>query len=82
MGEQKKMKTAVIGCGMISDIYIRNLSKLFSIIDLVAIANRNVDKAKEKAAFFGIEKAMSIDDVAGDSEIELAVVLTPPEFRS
>ncbi len=77
MGEQKKMKTAVIGCGMISDIYIRNLSKLFSIIDLVAIANRNVDKAKEKAAFFGIEKAMSIDDVAGDSEIELAVVLTP-----
>ena len=33
---------------MISDIYIRNLSKLFSITELTTLSNRNVDKAREK----------------------------------
>ncbi|WP_051207522.1 Gfo/Idh/MocA family protein [Butyrivibrio sp. AE3006] len=77
MSEMRKLKTAVVGCGMISDIYIRNLAQLFSVTDLVAIANRTVDKAKEKAGFFGIPKAMTIDEVAEDPEIELVVVLTP-----
>ena len=77
MSEIKKMKTAIVGCGMISDIYIRNLSCLFNIIDLVAISNRSLGKAKEKADQFGIEKVLSIDEVADDPEIELVVVLTP-----
>ena len=33
----QKVKTAVIGYGMISSIYIRNLSRLFSVIDLDAV---------------------------------------------
>ena len=33
----KPVKTAVIGCGMISNIYIRNLKDLFHIIDLTAV---------------------------------------------
>ncbi len=77
MGDRKKMKTAVVGCGMISDIYIRNLVKLFDITDLVAVSNRSMNKAEEKAEFFGIPKVMTIDEVADDPEIELVVVLTP-----
>ncbi len=77
MGNISKVKTAVVGCGMISDIYIRNLSSLFTITDLVALSNRNLDKAKEKAAFHKIDRVMSIDEVAADPEIELVVNLTP-----
>ncbi|WP_049945186.1 Gfo/Idh/MocA family protein [Butyrivibrio sp. AC2005] len=73
----KKVKTAVIGCGMISDIYIRNLKELFDIIDLVAIANRSMNAAKEKAETFGIDRVMTIDEVATSEDIELVVNLTP-----
>ena len=73
----QKVKTAVIGCGMISSIYIRNLSRMFSVIDLVAVANIHLDGAQARAAEFGIPKAMTIDEAAADPEIELAVNLTP-----
>lgn len=73
-----KVKTAVVGCGSISSIYIRNLKSLFSIIDLVALCNRTRSKAEEKAAQFGVPKVMTLEEVAADPEIELVVNLTPP----
>ena len=33
MEKMQKVKTAVVGCGMISTIYIKNLVNMFSIID-------------------------------------------------
>lgn len=73
-----KVKTAVVGCGSISSIYIRNLKSLFSIIDLVALCNRTRSKAEEKAAQFGVARVMTLEEVASDPEIELVVNLTPP----
>ena len=73
----RKVKTAVIGCGMISSIYIRNLSRLFSVIDLAAVCNIHREGAEARAKEFGIPKAMTIDEAAADPEIELAVNLTP-----
>ena len=75
--ELRKVKTAVVGCGKISDIYIRNLQKLFDIIDLTTISNRTMDAAKKKAEQFGIENVMTIDEVASSKDIELVVNLTP-----
>ena len=74
---ERKVTTAVVGCGMISNIYIKNLKNLFSIIDLVAVANRNRAAAEQKAAEYGIERVMSIDEVAADPAIELVICLTP-----
>lgn len=73
-----KVKTAVVGCGAISSIYIRNLKSLFSIIDLVALSNRTRAKAEEKAAQFGVPRVMTLEEIAADPEIELVVNLTPP----
>ncbi|MBR3017323.1 MAG: Gfo/Idh/MocA family oxidoreductase [Clostridia bacterium] len=73
----QKVKTAVIGSGMISSIYIRNLSRLFSVIDLVAVCNIHREGAEARAKEFGIPRAMTIDEAAADPEIELAVNLTP-----
>ena len=50
----QKVKTAVIGCGMISSIYIRNLSKMFSVIDLVAVCDVRKEAAEARAKEFGI----------------------------
>ncbi len=73
----KKVKTAVVGCGMISSIYIKNLKNLFSVIDLAAVADINRSAAEEKAAAYGVGRVMTVDEVAASPDIELAVNLTP-----
>ena len=45
----KPGKTAVIGAGMISDIYLENLKNCFSIIELVGISDIVEEKAKAQA---------------------------------
>lgn len=73
----EKVRTAVVGCGMISNIYIKNLKNLFSIIDLRAAANIHRASAEEKAKTYGIERVMTIDEVAASPDIELVINLTP-----
>lgn len=74
----KKVKTAIVGCGMISNIYIKNLKDLFSIIELVAVCDRNPDLAEDKSATYGVGRTMTMDEIATSEEIELVVNLTPP----
>ena len=45
----KPVKTAVIGCGMISDTYLENLKNTFEIIDLVGCSDIVEEKAKAQA---------------------------------
>ena len=73
----RKVKTAVVGCGMISSIYIRNLSQMFSVIELDAVCDMRREAAEARAKEFGIPRALTIDEVAADPEIELVVNLTP-----
>lgn len=44
--QYKPVKTAVIGSGMISDIYLSNLKNRFSIIDLVGCSDIVSEKSK------------------------------------
>ena len=76
--KMKKVKTAVIGCGMISNIYLRNLKKLFYIIDLVAVCDNNEKAARKQAEAFQIAHVMTSAEIAASSEIELVVCLTGP----
>ncbi len=78
MEKVQKVRTAVIGCGMISSIYIRNLKNLFYITDLVAVSNRGEEAARKQAEKFGIERVLTPDEVAASEDIELVVNLTPP----
>ena len=78
MSQYKKVRTAVVGCGMISNIYIRNLKNLFFITDLVAVCDLNEAAAKRQADAFGVEKVMTIDEVAAAEDTELVINLTGP----
>ena len=73
----EKVRTAVVGCGMISNIYIKNLKNLFSIIELAAVGDINRAAAEEKARTYGIERVMTIDEIAASPDIELVINLTP-----
>ena len=72
----KPVKTAVIGCGAISGIYLTNMTKLFSTTEVVACAANHRENAEKKAAEFGI-RAASVDELISDPDIEMIVVLTP-----
>ena len=74
----KKIKTAVVGCGSISDIYMTNLTTgKFTVMELVACSDLMVERMNASAAKFGI-KAMSLDEICADPEIEMVICLTTP----
>lgn len=74
----KPVKTAIVGCGMISNIYIKNFQHMFSIIDLAALCDMDEKAAKEKAEKYGVAKIMTMEEICQSREIELVVNLTGP----
>ena len=77
MKDIRPVKTAIVGCGGISDIFFKNFTERFEIIDLQACCSRGRASAEKKAAQYGIQ-ASTLDEILADPEIELVVNLTPP----
>ncbi|MFV0465575.1 MAG: Gfo/Idh/MocA family protein [Lachnospiraceae bacterium] len=70
-----KMKTAIVGCGMISQAYLDTLTQKFSIINVTACCDLNEAKAKETAEKYNLS-VMTIEEILEDSSIELVINLT------
>ena len=77
MNTVQKVKTAIVGCGGISDIFFKNFTERFEIIDLVCCCSRGRASADRKAQQYGIESS-TLEEILADPEIELIVNLTPP----
>jgi predicted dehydrogenase len=45
----KKVKIGIIGCGNISDIYLKNCTEIFSVLEVAAVADIIPERAREKA---------------------------------
>jgi predicted dehydrogenase len=75
------VRTAVIGCGDISGIYLENARK-WDILDLRACANRTLSRAQSQAAKFHVPQVAPIADVLANPEIELIVNLTTPDVHA
>ena len=73
---EKPMKTAVVGCGAISDIYLTNMINRFDILEVADCCARNPEHAARKAQQYGI-KASTYEEILADESIELIVNLTP-----
>lgn len=71
------VKTAVIGCGVISDTYFGNMIEKFSILDVVGCCDLNEGLAKSMAETYHI-RMMTMEEILADKEIEIVVNLTPP----
>ena len=72
------MKIGLIGCGNISDVYIKNC-KRFDMLNLVACADLDRERARSKAEVYDVPRSASVDEVLADPEIELILNLTPPQ---
>ena len=78
-----RMVIGIIGCGVISRVYIRDIKRLFpSVMEIRAVADVDVSRAEALAAEFHIPIACNVETLLKDSEITLAVNLTPPQFHT
>jgi predicted dehydrogenase len=68
---------AVVGCGMISDEYLRNLTS-FPDLRVLFCADLVPERAKAQAARYGVPGAGSAAQAAGHPDVELVVNLTIP----
>ncbi|RKM62200.1 gfo/Idh/MocA family oxidoreductase [Butyrivibrio sp. CB08] len=76
------MKIGIIGCGVISNTYIRDIKRLYKDLEIVAVADVNLEAAKECAKKYEISQALSVDELLDIPEIEMVVNLTPPAFHT
>lgn len=74
--EQKIMTVGVIGAGAISDIYIENMKNMFGALEVKSVCAKHLERAEAKAAQHQLQ-ACTLEEMLGDAEIEMVVVLTP-----
>ncbi|MBS1709343.1 MAG: Gfo/Idh/MocA family oxidoreductase [Armatimonadetes bacterium] len=67
----------IVGCGNISGIYLKNLTS-YAQTKVAAVADLDLNRAKEKAAEHGVAKAYSLEEMLADPEIEIVLNLTIP----
>ena len=77
-----RARVGVIGCGTISEIYIKNLSTLFGNIELAAVADMVEERAKAKAAAHGIPRACTVEELLADQSIDVVLNLTVPSAHA
>lgn len=71
------VSVGIIGAGVISEIYLKNLSQRFPGVKVEAIADMMPERAQARADLFGI-RALTVDELLADPKIELVVNLTIP----
>lgn len=72
-----RMKLGIVGCGNISAIYLQNLAAS-EWVEVIAVADRVIEKAEERAAEFGIGTACTVEELLANESIELVLNLTIP----
>ena len=77
MKQLNPVKVAVVGCGVISDIYLDTMLDRFAILDVAGCSDLNDAAARRMADKYSI-LVLTMDQILADPEIEIVVNLTPP----
>lgn len=77
MGGYRRIKLAVVGCGIISDIYLENMLNRFSILEVAGCYDLNAESAERMAGKYNLP-VLSMEQILANPDIELVVNLTPP----
>jgi predicted dehydrogenase len=72
-----RMRVGIIGCGAISSNYLTNAQNL-PILEVVACADLDLERARAKAAEFGIPTACTPEELIADPAVEVVLNLTVP----
>lgn len=70
------MKVAVVGCGSISDVYLKNMINTFGNLEVVACCAAHLENALKKGEQYGI-RGCAYEEILADPDVEMVVILTP-----
>lgn len=73
-----RLQLGVIGCGNISEIYLKNLCSLGD-VEVVAVSDMDLERARARAQQFGISRALSVEALLVDPDVEAILNLTIPK---
>ncbi len=75
-------KVGIIGCGVISKTYIKDIKRLFqNNLDIVAVSDTDLSKAREKAEEFQINRFCTPNELLDIEDIDIVINLTPPKMH-
>ena len=77
MAMLETFKTAIIGCGVISEHYMKDLCNFFKITEVVGCSDIVPEKSRIRADQFNIRQ-MTNEEIYDDPEIKIVVNLTDP----
>lgn len=77
----KTFKIGLIGCGRISDVYLRTCQK-FDELEVVACASLDAAESEAKAKQYGIPKACAPAEIFADPDIDCVLNLTIPAVHA
>ncbi len=72
-----KVNVGVVGCGNISSAYLE-ISKSFEILNVTAVADLDMSRARAKAEKYGVPKVCTVREMLADPTIEIILNLTTP----
>ncbi len=75
------LRVGLIGCGRISDVYLRNCAT-FPEIEVVACSALEMREAEAKAAQYGIPRACGSQEILDDPSIDAILNLTVPSAHA
>ena len=77
----RKQNVGIVGCGMIADVYIRNIQSVFSDrLHLLGVSSRRRESAWRYAQKYGIARCYdSYEQMLADPEIDIVLNLCPPD---
>ncbi|MBA2278623.1 MAG: Gfo/Idh/MocA family oxidoreductase [Chloroflexia bacterium] len=73
----EQVGVGIVGCGVISDIYLKNCTTRYESVRVVGCADLVVERAREQASKYGVE-ALTVDELLSHPEVELVLNLTVP----
>lgn len=77
---KSKLNVGVVGCGNISPAYLKH-ARTFDSMQIVACTDIKPECAEARAKEFSV-RAVSVDDMFADSDIDIILNLTTPQFHT
>lgn len=77
----RKFKVGILGAGVISRTYLADIKAFYKDLEIIACADINIKLAQKLAEEYEIRRAYTTEELLHDSEVEIVINLTPPQYH-